>query len=78
MVERIIVPSTVRFTEAQLHKLRAVSPRLEVQQWTDATVEELPETLRRQVEILYGSGPAAEEGHRLPQLKWIQAHSAGV
>lgn len=75
---QITVLSTVRFTEAQLHKLCAVSPRLEVQQWTDATVDELPEVLCQQVEILYGSGTAAEEGHRLPQLKWIQAHSAGV
>lgn len=77
-MEKITVLSIVRFTEAQLNKVRAVSPRLEVEQWTEARVDELPEALRQQVEILYGSGAAAEEGHRFPRLKWIQTHTAGV
>ena len=75
---QITVLSLVSFTEDQLDKLRAVSPRLEVQQWTDALFDELPEELRQRVEILYGSSEAIQETQCFANLKWIQAHSAGV
>ena len=57
---QITVLSLVHFTEDQLDKLRAVSPRLEVQQWTDALFDELPGELRQRVEILYGSSEAID------------------
>jgi phosphoglycerate dehydrogenase-like enzyme len=75
---QITVLSLVSFTEDQLDKLRAVSPRLEVRQWTDALFDELPEELRQQVEILYGSSEAIQKAQRFANLKWIQVHSAGV
>jgi phosphoglycerate dehydrogenase-like enzyme len=75
---QITLLGLIQFTEAQLDKLRAVSPRLEVEQHPEASFDELPESLRQRVEILYGSGEAAQEAHRFPQLKWLQVHSAGV
>jgi phosphoglycerate dehydrogenase-like enzyme len=78
ILEKIPLLCLLRFTEDQLDKLRAVSPRLEVHQVTGATFDDLPEDLRDRLEILYGWGPLVEEAHRFPQLKWIQAHSAGV
>ncbi len=78
MVEQITLLSLLRFSEAQLNKLRAVSSRLDVHQITDASFEELPEDLRNRVEILYGWGRHLNEAHRFPRLNWIQAHSAGI
>jgi phosphoglycerate dehydrogenase-like enzyme len=75
---QITVLSLLRFTEDQLNKLRAVSPRLDVQQVTDASFDDLPEDLRNRIEILYGWGRSVDEAHRYPRLKWIQTHSAGI
>jgi phosphoglycerate dehydrogenase-like enzyme len=68
----------MRFTEAQLDKLRAVSPRLVVEQHTDAALAELPAELRQRVEVLYGWNETFQQAHRFPQVKWLQAHSAGI
>lgn len=74
----ITVLGLLKFSESQLAKLRAVSPRLEVVQLTEATFAEIPPDLRDRVEVLYGiSGPVLE-AHRFPRLKWLQTHSAGV
>lgn len=77
-MDKVVVLSTVKFTEKQLDKLRAVSPRLDVQQITDARAEELPDNLRNQIEILYGWSNPAEQAHLYPNLKWLQVHSAGI
>lgn len=77
-MEKITLLSLVAFTETQLDKLRAVSPRLEVQQMTGASFEEAPEALRQRVEILYDSNHILTKAHHLPRLKWVQTHSAGV
>jgi len=74
----VTVLSLVGFTEAQLEKLRAVSPRLEVVQQTGAMAGDLPADLRERVEVLYGWGNSLADAHRLPRLRWIQAHSAGI
>jgi phosphoglycerate dehydrogenase-like enzyme len=74
----ITVLCLLRFTEAQLDKLRAVSHRLMVEQRTDATLAELPEELRQRVEILYGVNETFQQAHHFPRVKWLQAHSAGV
>jgi phosphoglycerate dehydrogenase-like enzyme len=75
---QITLLNLLRFTDDQLDKLRAVSPRLDVQQVTGASFDDLPEDLRDRVEILYGWGRSLDEAHRYPNLKWIQAHSAGI
>ena len=78
MDEKITLINFMEFTAAQLDKLRAVSPRLEVHQLPQATFDEVPEPLRQKAEILYGWGKQLDQAHRYPRLKWIQTHSAGV
>lgn len=78
-LEMITVLSLANFDEAQLAKLRAVSPRLEVHQaHPKASFDELPAALRERVEIIYGWSGALREAHRFPRLQWVQTHSAGV
>lgn len=77
-MEPITVLCLLRFTEAQLNKLRAVSPRLIVEQRTDAALSDLPAELRQRVEILYGFNETFQQAHHFPRIKWLQAHTAGV
>jgi phosphoglycerate dehydrogenase-like enzyme len=77
-LEQITVLSLLKFTEPHLNKLRAVSPRLDVQQMTNMPFSEMPEALRNRVEILYSWGKLAADAHLFPQLKWLQTHSAGI
>ncbi len=77
-MEAGVVLSLIGFTEAQLEKLRRVAGPMEVVQHTGATASDLPAGLGDRVEVLYGWGKALLDAHRLPRLKWIQAHSAGV
>ena len=61
----------MRFTDAQLDRLRAVSPRLRV------TCEKADAADYSRVDILYaGTPPRDLEG--APNLKWVQLHMAGV
>ena len=78
MNDKITLISFVQFTDQQLDKLRAVSPRLEVHQLTNGQYDDLPAELRNRAEILYGWGSHLANAHRYPRLKWIQTHSAGV
>jgi phosphoglycerate dehydrogenase-like enzyme len=66
------------FTDAQLNKLRAISPRLLVEQQTDAKLADLSNELRQRVEILYGWDETFQAAHRFPNVKWLQAHTAGI
>ena len=68
----------MQFTDRQLDKLRAVSPRLDVHQHTSVPFDDLPEEFRNRAEILYGWGKQLHKAHCYPKLKWIQTHSAGV
>ncbi len=78
MAHQVTLLSLVGFTEPQLNKLRAVSPRLDVQQITDASFDNLPPELRNRIEIIYGWGRHFDGIHHLPALKWVQTHSAGI
>jgi len=77
-LKKITVLSTVNFTDAQLDKLRAVSDRLDVQQAPSTLPGDLPDDLRKRVTVLYGWGKPLIEGHKFPNLRWLQTHSAGV
>ena len=70
--------SLISFTGDQLDKLRAVSPRVDVHQLTNARFQNVPADLRARVEILYAWGKQFDEAHLFPRLKWLQAHSAGI
>src|SRR5947209_17793407 len=62
---------TTPFDEAQIDRLRRVSPRLTV-------IRADPETADySSAEILYG-GMLPRDRSRAPNLKWVQVHMAGV
>src|SRR5687768_15672903 len=62
---------TQRFTEAQLGRLRAVSPRLRV------TCEKSESADYSQTHVLYAGAPPRDLA-RAPQLQWVQVHMAGI
>jgi phosphoglycerate dehydrogenase-like enzyme len=69
---------TLRFTEEQLAKLRAVSPRLVVEQRTCHNAEEVGEALDEDAEVLYAFHLPDDLLARAPRLRWVQLHSAGA
>lgn len=73
----ILVLMTVRFPEALVQRVRAVSPRLRVEVHPAATGAELPGNLLPDVEILY-TVRALPEPEAVPSLRWIQFHYAGI
>ena len=77
--DAVVVLSTMRFTEALLERLRRVAPdRLEVHQVTTGNVEEIPADLKEAVEVLYTFNTLPRHREEMPNLRWIQLHSAGV
>ena len=75
--EKISVLCTRHFNEAQLVRLRAVSPRLVVEQRSVSSRAELGKVLSPEVEVLFSSF-APESLAGLPRLRWFQSRSAGV
>jgi phosphoglycerate dehydrogenase-like enzyme len=73
----ILVLMTVRFPDALLQRVRAVSPRLRIEIHPASTTAELPGALLPDVEILY-TLRALPEPESVPSLRWIQFHYAGV
>jgi len=76
-MQRVNVLCTLRFTDAQLDKLRAVSPRLNVEQKTCRSAEEVTAALTPETQVLY-TVHAAFDPADYPGLKWVQLHTAGV
>jgi phosphoglycerate dehydrogenase-like enzyme len=62
---------TMRFDEAQLDRLRAVSPRLSVTRGDPETTD------YSRTDVLYAGAPPRDLA-RAPRLKWVQLHMAGV
>jgi phosphoglycerate dehydrogenase-like enzyme len=79
-MQTIQVLSTMRFAEALLEELRAVSPRLHVSQQTCRDAGEAAAALEAhpQTEILYAFHVPPDALTRAPRLRWIQLHSAGA
>ena len=71
MRESLEVLVTMPFTDAQLDRLRAVSPRLTVAR-ADATAADYAAT-----DVLYAVSPPRDLAHA-PRLAWVQLHMAGV
>jgi len=75
--ELVHVLSTVRFSEEQLSRLRAVSARLQLVQHTVRSVDELPLDIWPEVEVLCTFGALPVPTHA-PRLRWVQLLSAGA
>ncbi len=78
MRKKVQVVCTLRFTEQQLDKLRAVSPDLVVEQRTCHNAEEVREALDEDTEVLYAFPVPRDLLSKVPKLRWLQLHSAGV
>ncbi len=76
-MDPVHVLSTVHFSDAQLERLQAVSPRLRLVQHTVRNTDELPPDAWSEVEVLctFGALPAQDQA---PRLRWVQLISAGV
>ncbi len=71
---------TMRFTDAQLERIRAVSPRLVVAQKSVKEGADFADTSALcdgDEEIFYGMIPPRDLS-RAPHLRWAQLHSAGI
>lgn len=71
---------TMRFTEEQLARVRAVSPRLVVVQKSlpeGADFNDTSALFDGDEEIFYGMIPPRDLS-RAPRLRWVQLHSAGI
>jgi phosphoglycerate dehydrogenase-like enzyme len=73
----IHVLSTRSFTEAWLDRLRALSPRLVIDQVTADTADQVPALVWAEVEVLYTWG-ALPDPAQAPNLRWVQLDTAGV
>jgi phosphoglycerate dehydrogenase-like enzyme len=62
---------TMRFDEAQLDRIRAVSPRLQLTRSTPDAAD------YSRADVLYAGSPPRDLS-RAPNLKWVQVHMAGV
>jgi phosphoglycerate dehydrogenase-like enzyme len=62
---------TMRFTDAQLERLRRVSPDVRVSREEPASAD------YARTDVLYAGAPPHDLG-RAPNLKWVQLHMAGV
>ena len=78
MGPRIRALCALGFTEEQLDKLRAVSPRLVVEQRTCHNAEEVSDALDEDTEVLYTFPVPVDLLSRAPKLRWLQLHSAGA
>jgi phosphoglycerate dehydrogenase-like enzyme len=76
-MEDIRVLMTVGVPEEELERVRALSPRVDLIQQSAEELDGLPEGALDQVEVLYASFELPEP-ERLPNLKWVQLHFAGM
>jgi phosphoglycerate dehydrogenase-like enzyme len=77
VAQPIHVLSVRQLNEAQLQRLRAVSPRLEVRQQSIASAEEFAQVLTPDTEVLY-TFRGNFDLRLAPALRWVQVDSAGV
>ncbi len=68
---------TVSFPEALIERLRAVSPRLQIQSAPVRSAEELPASALQEAEVLY-TARVLPDAEQAPELRWIQFHYAGI
>jgi phosphoglycerate dehydrogenase-like enzyme len=76
-VEPLRVLITVRLEDAQLELLRSISERIEIMVHPAAEAHEVPDEMWAKTNVLY-TVRAVPEPALAPQLRWVQAHVAGV
>ena len=79
-MDQIHVLMTLRFSETQINRVRAVSPRLNVTQKSlreGSDEKDVGALFAGDEEILYGFMPPRDLS-AAPKLKWVQLHSAGI
>jgi phosphoglycerate dehydrogenase-like enzyme len=79
-VNPIRILLTLRFADAQIERVRAVSPRLVVAQKSVKEGADFSDTsalFDGDEEIFYGMIPPRDRA-RAPRLNWVQLHSAGI
>jgi phosphoglycerate dehydrogenase-like enzyme len=76
-MDEINVLITLPFPEELLERLKALSSRIQVSSHPVREVEEIPQELLGDIEVLYTSRviPELED---MPNLRWVQLHTAGV
>ena len=74
----IVALVTLPFEEQWQEQLRQLSPNLRVEQHTVQSVNEIPVTLWREVQILYTNSKILPEPEYAPKLRLVQLYSAGV
>jgi phosphoglycerate dehydrogenase-like enzyme len=68
---------TVSVPSSLIERVRAVSSRLVIHQYSTREVQNLPEELRDRIEILY-AGASLPEPELLPELRWLQLYYSGL
>ncbi len=78
MEDKIPVLVTLHFTDEQLERLRAVSPRLAIRHAALRDEhDDITPVLKGDEEIIYAGTPPRDLA-KTPRLKWVQLHSAGI
>ncbi len=75
----LLILSTARFTEAHLNRLRQVAPdRITIHQVPTSRLSDVPAEAKQQAEVLYTFNALPSSREEMPNLRWIQLHSAGT
>jgi len=75
-MEPIHVLSTIKFDEALLAQIRAVSERIVLSQHPAADAAQIPAEALAQAEVIYTYG-ALPNPDQAPRLRWVALNSAG-
>lgn len=76
-MDEVILLITLPFKDALVERVKAVSPRIKVNVHPTSSGEDIPEELLADTEVLY-TLHALPEPEAVPELRWIQFHSAGI
>jgi phosphoglycerate dehydrogenase-like enzyme len=69
--------STISFPEPELERIRSVSPRINIHLHPTREYGQIPEDVLDSIEVLY-TMRSLPEPDQVPNLRWIQAHTAGI
>lgn len=70
---------TARFTQAHLDRLHDVAPdRVQIHQVPTQRLADVPDNLKRKAQVLYTFNALPASPQDMPNLRWIQLHSAGA